>query len=67
MFCFNRRGGEGEERELVTGREGERWEEKQQSGTVPSAFIPPLADAVNKGGVDWFIWEGRCSAKRKTS
>lgn len=67
MFCFNRGGGEGEERELVTGREGERWEEKQQSGTVPSAFIPPLADAVNKSGVDWFIWGGRCSAKRKTS
>lgn len=51
----------------MTGHEEERWEEKQQNGTVPSAFIPPLADAVNKGGVDWLIWEGRCSAKRKTS
>ena len=67
MFCFNRGGGEGEERESVTGREEERWEEKQQNGTVPSAFIPPLADAVNKGGADWFIWEGCYAAEWITS
>lgn len=55
MFYFNRGEGEGEERESVAGREEERWEEKQLNGTVSSAFIPPLADTVNKGGADWFI------------
>lgn len=51
-------GGEGEERESVTGGEEQRWEEKQRNGAISSAFVPRLADTVSKGGSNWFIWEG---------